>query len=328
MIETCAECGFDSRKWKTRDAVTLFHALHRLWWEPALAGISAADLNRRPAPEVWSALEYGVHSALVTAMIRWSIEQMVREEGLEFPAVHMADASAADASAALDPVAVLADLDREATAMAATASANHGEGWHNTATNGDGMTVSAKEALVHAAHDASHHFMDVSRGLAAIGAGTPAHAGSVAQVNASGGGVPKLPVGHGDIDIDGLVGDTQANRTHHGRPFQALSLWSAEVIDELAALGHPLWPGCAGENLTLTGLDWSAIRPGTRLRIGTALAEVSFPAVPCQKQTRWFSDGDFTRIAYEHNPQWVRWYAWVREPGEVRPGDEVLVQPR
>ena len=111
------------------------------------------------------------------------------------------------------------------------------------------------------------------------------------------------------MDHRGLVGDRQTNRKHHGRQFQALCLWSAEVIDELAGLGHPIGPGSAGENLTITGLDWAALRPGTRLRIGSTLAEISFVAVPCAKQTRWFSDGDFNHISHERNPQWVRWYA-------------------
>ncbi len=137
------------------------------------------------------------------------------------------------------------------------------------------------ETVVHLAHEISHFQMDVGRELAAAGAGTPPARGLVDRVNVSGGGVPKLPTGGGGIGHAGLEGDRQADRKHHGRPFQALCLWSAEVIDELAAAGHPIGPGSAGENLTLSGIDWTALRPGARLRVGTALAELSFPAVPC-----------------------------------------------
>jgi MOSC domain-containing protein YiiM len=63
------------------------------------------------------------------------------------------------------------------------------------------------------------------------------------------------------------------------------------------------------------------------VRVGGATAEISFPATPCKKQTRWFADGDFRRIDYDRNPQWVRWYAWVREPGRVAEGDAVVVRP-
>jgi MOSC domain-containing protein YiiM len=98
------------------------------------------------------------------------------------------------------------------------------------------------------------------------------------------------------------------------------------VIDGLAADGHPIEAGSAGENITVDGLDWATLRPGTLLRIGTVLAEVSFPATPCAKQTRWFADGDFQRIDHGRNPHLVRWYAWVREPGRVDEGDAVVVQ--
>ena len=130
-----------------------------------------------------------------------------------------------------------------------------------------------------------------------------------------------------EVGWRGLAGDHQFDQKHHGRPFQAVCLWSIEVIAELAALGHPIAAGCAGENMTVAGIDWSTLRAGSLLKIGSTLIELSFPAVPCKKQTRWFTDGDFTRIAYENNPQWVRWYGWVREPGTVASGDTVTVSP-
>ena len=167
--------------------------------------------------------------------------------------------------------------------------------------------------------------MDVARGLAAIGSGTPPGEGSVVQVNVSGGGVPKTPVPGAAVGRWGVEGDTQADTKHHGRPFQAVCLWSADVIDHLAGQGHPIAPGCAGENVTVAGLDWASMRSGTRMRVGTALVELSYPAVPCQKQTRWFADGDFNRISHDRNPHWARWYGWVRGPGAVRPGDPVVV---
>jgi len=187
--------------------------------------------------------------------------------------------------------------------------------------------VQADAGLLHAIHDATHHWLDVGRGLAALDVGTPAATGRVAQVNTSDGGVPKRAVPRATVGRRGLEGDRQAERLHHGRPFQALCLWSTEVIDELAGHGHALAPGAAGENLTLSGLEWASLRPGARLRVGTALAELSFPATPCAKQTRWFADGDFSRISHGRNPQWTRWYAWVREPGLVRAGDRAVLQP-
>jgi MOSC domain-containing protein YiiM len=322
--ETCAECGFDSARWRVHDAGTFFAALAE-WWRQATDGVDAELLNRRPTPGVWSVLEYGVHVALVTAALRWSIEQAFATDGVELPAFTTPDAASDDAPLVLERAAVIGDIDRECAALGEVIrGAGDGQWKHQARAQ---VELAADAILFHAAHDASHHCMDVARGLLAVGGGARPQAGTVAQVNSSTGGVPKLPVDVAAVDHDGVAGDVQADKRHHGRPFQALCLWSSDVLDELASLGHPIGPGRAGENVTVRGIDWSAVRPGAVVRIGTVTAELSFAAVPCAKQSQWFSDGDFRRIAYEENPQWVRWYAWVREPGEVRPGDAAVVQP-
>ena len=151
------------------------------------------------------------------------------------------------------------------------------------------------------------------------------------QLNVSGGGVPKLPVDEVKVTADGggVAGDVQAERKHHGRPWQALSLWSLEVIDALAAEGHPIAPGSAGENVTIAGLDWSLVKPGVQLRLGTdVVCEITHYAVPCKKQAQWFSDRDFMRIDEIKHPGWARMYAAVLEGGALTTGDPVtIVQP-
>lgn len=154
----------------------------------------------------------------------------------------------------------------------------------------------------------------------------PSATGRVHQISSSKGGVPKLAVESAEIDFSGLVGDRQNNRTHHGRPWQALCIWSTEVIDTLAADGHPIAPGNAGENITVSGLDWSDVTPGVRLKIGTSLCQAIAYAVPCKKNAGWFSDGDFTRIHHRHGPI-SRVYAVVLEPGRVNVGDAVVLEP-
>lgn len=150
--------------------------------------------------------------------------------------------------------------------------------------------------------------------------------GTLAGIHRSGGGVPKLPVAAAVVGRDGVQG-RQGDRRVHGRVWQALCIWSAEVITELRAGGHPIAPGNAGENLTLSGLDWQRLRPGTRLRTDGVLAELSLPATPCAKNARWFTDGDFMRMSYERHLKLSLWYASVLEPGEVAVGDVVVVEP-
>jgi hypothetical protein len=153
-------------------------------------------------------------------------------------------------------------------------------------------------------------------------------AGTLLAVNSSGGGVPKGALDRAEVGFAGIVGDQQRARQHHGRPSQALSFWSAEVIDALAADGHPVSPGAAGENLTVSGLDWAALRPGVRLAVGDqVLAELTWWAEPCRTIAGCFADRRYSRIDHGHHPGWSRAYAAVLHGGEVRPGDEVRVLP-
>jgi MOSC domain-containing protein YiiM len=165
------------------------------------------------------------------------------------------------------------------------------------------------------------------RAVHAAGLGAAHHRGAITSVNVSAGGVPKQPVERAAIGLRGLDTDRQAKRKHHGRVFQAVSLWSADVIAELQAEGHPVFAGACGENITISGIDWPSLRPGTRLLVGSALCEITVPAVPCSNNAQWFIDGNFNRMHYERHPGATRQYAMVIEPGSAAVGDEVVVEP-
>jgi len=168
----------------------------------------------------------------------------------------------------------------------------------------------------------------LGRARHAIGAGAPSQRGSVVALHRSGGGVPKQPVDAIEVTWSGVVGDAQHDRRHHGRPFQALCLWSADVIESLVDEGHPVFAGAAGENVTVRGVEWASLRPGTIVRVGEVEGEISSYSTPCAKNAAWFADGCFKRMDQELHPGWSRLYAWVRVPGVVRLGDTFEVEPR
>lgn len=150
--------------------------------------------------------------------------------------------------------------------------------------------------------------------------------GSVSGIFLNSGGVPKLPADAAVVGFRGLAGDRQRTRVHHGRAWQALCLWSAEVVDMLHAEGHPIQPGFAGENLSLSGLDWNEVLPGSQLQIGDMLCEISLYALPCQKNKAWFVDGDFQRMHHRRTLGVSRLYASVLVPGSVAVGDQALLR--
>ena len=147
--------------------------------------------------------------------------------------------------------------------------------------------------------------------------------GTVHQLNVSGGGVPKTPVPVAVVGPLGIEGDAHQDTKHHGGPDRALCLWSLEVIDLLAADGHGVYPGAAGENVTVAGIPWERVVPGVRMRIGDVEVEVTRPTTPCRKNARWFVDGDVSVMDHELHPGFSRMYARVLASGTVRPGDPV-----
>jgi MOSC domain-containing protein YiiM len=168
---------------------------------------------------------------------------------------------------------------------------------------------------------------DAGRAAHAAGHAPPPQHGRVAGIHISNGGVPKVPVESVAVGWRGLEGDRQASRRHHGRIWQAVSVWSAEAIAMLVREGHPIFPGAAGENVTVAGVDWATLRPGTRLQVGEALLEITMPALPCAKNAQWFRDGDFNRMHHDRQPGVSRLYALVVVPGRVTLSDGVLVEP-
>jgi hypothetical protein len=150
--------------------------------------------------------------------------------------------------------------------------------------------------------------------------------GSVVGLFSGDGGVPKHPIDAARVDRAGVVGDVQASRVHHGRPWQALCIYSADVVDALRSEGHPIRPGSAGENVSVAGIDWSLLRAGLIVELGEVRCRLSAAATPCSKNNQWFADDSSSRIAHDLHPGWSRWYVSVLDGGIIRAGDRVVVR--
>jgi MOSC domain-containing protein YiiM len=143
--------------------------------------------------------------------------------------------------------------------------------------------------------------------------------GRIVQISVSRGGVPKTAVTEARVTVLGLEGDAHRNMEHHGGPERAVRLYAMEAIGRLRAEGHPIVPGAIGENVTVEGVDWSAVGPGCHLLLGeTVLLQVTRYTSPCLNITRAFKDGNHARVSHKRHPGWSRVYARVLATGSIR----------
>ena len=145
---------------------------------------------------------------------------------------------------------------------------------------------------------------------------------TLAQLNVSRGGMPKLPVDAARVTRFGVDGDVQRNLKYHGGPNRAVCLFSVELYDWLREKGIDLKNGSVGENFTTSGLELNSLEKGDRLRVGHCLIELTDVRVPCRSLRKWHGQLDKLIVGRSG------WVAKVVEEAEVKAGDEVVVVRR
>jgi MOSC domain-containing protein YiiM len=157
--------------------------------------------------------------------------------------------------------------------------------------------------------------------------------GTIIQVSTSSGGLPKRAIREGYIAPLGIEGDLHAHPQIHGGPRKAILIIAAEVIDDLAARGYPVFYGDLGENLTTRGIRVRDLRPGDRLRAGGATLELTSVRRPCSQLDVYgaaIKDEIYDALVKAGDPASPHWgksgfYASVIHPGPVGPGDVIAV---
>jgi MOSC domain-containing protein YiiM len=173
----------------------------------------------------------------------------------------------------------------------------------------------------------THHSLLFTRRLSLLTSFTITDmSGRIFQLNVSPGGVPKLAVPQATVNELGMDGDAHRFPDIHGGPERALCLFSLDRILELQAEGHPIFPGAVGENVTISGLDWSKLQPGTRLALGDDVqVELTNYTTPCNTIPQYFVDGKYQRISQKVHPGYSRIYARVLRNGTLRVGQTVTL---
>lgn len=119
---------------------------------------------------------------------------------------------------------------------------------------------------------------------------------------------------------EGLSGDHQYDRRHHGGPERALLMYSADHYPRWRAEWgrKDVGPGAFGENLTVSGLTEDTACIGDIYRIGEVRIEVSSPRTPCMNLARRHALPDLVKTIVQNHRS--GWYLRVLQEGWLEAG--------
>ncbi len=116
----------------------------------------------------------------------------------------------------------------------------------------------------------------------------------------------------------GIVGDAHAGNWH-----RQVSLLAQESIDKMTALGvNGLTPGKFAENITTEGIELHTLPVGTKLRMGTAIAEVTQIGKECHQHCQIYKQVGKCIMPTEGI------FVKILEEGEAGAGDELTILSR
>jgi hypothetical protein len=168
-MHACDECGYD------------YAALPRPALAPAIvlgaaqhaARLTAAPdgLRHRPAPDVWSPLEYACHVRDVLVVQRARLLRTQAEDQPTFPPMDRERRVVEDAYNEQEPARVAGELCSAAAALADVLGSLDEAAWARTGVyNFPAPSVRDVDWIArHTLHEVTHHLMDVDRGIGAAG---------------------------------------------------------------------------------------------------------------------------------------------------------------
>ena len=118
------------------------------------------------------------------------------------------------------------------------------------------------------------------------------------------------------IDDFGIEGDAHAGKWH-----RQVSLLSYEAIEDFKKKGINIREGAFGENIIVSGYDLKQFKPGTVIRIGEVVLELTQIGKECHSHCAIYHTVGDCIMPREGV------FAAVRSGGTVKPGDRVEIVP-
>jgi hypothetical protein len=159
LDRACPECGFDSSTVRPAEVGEHIRRDAAQWVDR----LRQPDVASRPAPAVWSTLEYGCHVRDVHRIFNQRVRLMLDEDEPRFPNWDQDETALADDYASQDPVVVAGELFDAADVVADTYANVPVDGWTRRGLRSNGSEFTVATISVYHLHDIVHHAHDVTQ---------------------------------------------------------------------------------------------------------------------------------------------------------------------
>ena len=156
--ERCPECGFDPAELELGDVPDLARDYAAVLAD-AIRGAGAAQ---RPAPGIWSPLEYACHVRDVCSIFLARLTRMLDEDDPVFANWDQDVTAVDDEYWTQRPGLVAGQLIAAADTIAAQFGDVHGPQWQRPGRRSNGSRFTVETFAVYFLHDLAHHAWDVS----------------------------------------------------------------------------------------------------------------------------------------------------------------------
>jgi hypothetical protein len=154
----CPECGLDTRTIEPADVPALLRQCADDWVEILSTHRSVSD---RPAPHIWSPLEYGCHVRDVFRIFGTRLQRMLSEDDPLFQNWDQDATAFEDRYNEQDPETVTRELRQSAEDLADRLAAVSGAAWERPGRRSDGARFTVATLARYLIHDPLHHLHDV-----------------------------------------------------------------------------------------------------------------------------------------------------------------------
>ncbi|GIG41371.1 DinB family protein [Cellulomonas phragmiteti] len=153
----CPECGFAASDVDPQGIGGTVRDLVPRW----VAALHREDARERPAPDVWSPLEYGAHVRDVMRVFDERVRLMLEQDDPLFANWDQDATAQEDRYDLQDPGVVADELSASAEATALRFDAVAGAQWERTGRRSNGSLFTVRTLGQYFLHDVVHHLHDV-----------------------------------------------------------------------------------------------------------------------------------------------------------------------